>query len=205
MARVSVKTANEALGMDPFDGRRIVGSLRRVARSCQPSPAKRRLPSLPGFRRTAEVALLASIFLWLCFVLTPGLLYPSSLTRMADFIRLSDALERYKADYGSYPVSRNAAGGNDWTGIGWNGIGDNWLPELVPNYLDKLPRDPRNTHIQHAQYILFSNGTDYKLLSMNAEECWLIVRFRPWLNDAVRNKGRACMSYGFQTSGAKGW
>lgn len=205
MARMNVKMAKEGLCKEPFDARRIIGSLRKVARSFQPAPARWRLPRLPAFRRTVEVAVLTCIFLWLCFVLAPGLFYPSSLTRMSDFTRLKEALERYKIDHGSYPVSRNAGGGNDWTGIGWNGMGDNWLPELVPDYLDKLPRDPRNSNIQHAQYIYFSNGTDYKLLSMNAEECRLMVHFRPWLNDKVRNQGGTCTAYGFQTSGAKQW
>jgi hypothetical protein len=187
---------------DPFNIRQMREHLRRLIK----------LWSAAGVRRQStnlwQIAVLSGSLLAVLsvlYVVLPGVLYPMSLTRMADFIQLRDALEMYRAEHGTYPVSRNAGGGNDWTGIGWNGVGENWLPDLTRRYIDKLPRDPRNTSIQHAQYIYFSNGKDYKLLVMNAEECWLVTLLQPWLNDAVRNRSGLCMTYGFQTSGAKAW
>ena len=58
--------------------------------------------------------------------------------RKADLAQIRAALELYRSDNGSYPVT-------DW--VNSQG-GDNWLnvnPPLVPNYIKSLPKDPLNT------------------------------------------------------------
>jgi hypothetical protein len=162
------------------------------------------LPSI-RWRQLTEAALLLAIALLLLVMLLPAWLYPDRAIRLADFAKLMTALESYRADNGHYPISLSAGGGNEWTGIGWNGVGEDWLPGLVPKYLEKLPRDPRGPGIAQAQYIYFSDGQDYKLLSLSTPECRWTVLMNPAMNDPRRNTEDVCEAYGYYTGGAAQW
>jgi hypothetical protein len=199
---VQRRWAKSSAALDEAGGeRRAVAALRDAMTSAAARPRVRRRFNF----RWVEATILAVVLLAIGSMVLPALLYPMNATRLTDLARLSRALDLYRADTGGYPISLNAGGGNDWVGIGWNGIGEDWLPGLVPAYIDKLPRDPRNTDIQHAQYAYFSDGKDYKLLSFNPEGCSLIVLLRPWLNDPVRNTGGSCQAYGVSTPGGQQW
>ncbi|MFA6897134.1 MAG: type II secretion system protein [Patescibacteria group bacterium] len=90
---------------------------------------------------------------------------------MTQLQSVNNAILGYYALYGSYPVS------NGWQGYcsAWGaGLGVNWIPELTTGGLanGSLPIDPRNNGScwnDQAQYIYYSNGTDYKLISHQPE------------------------------------
>jgi peptidoglycan/LPS O-acetylase OafA/YrhL len=147
-------------------------------------------------------ALFASI---VCFAISDSR-YPHFASRQRDLRAIVSALEAYKADHGVYPVTRNAGGGSDWVGIGWNGIRRDWLPsDLVPKYLTEAPRDPRASSVQHAQYVLRSDATNYKLIAIGPEDCRQAVLEYPEMNDTARNTSDACVAYGFWSPGARAW
>lgn len=83
------------------------------------------------------------------------------------------ALERYHALHGAYPGT-----GGRWQGdceaFGGFGYGpEGYIPGLVPDFMDSLPRDP------DARYPLFnagvayrSDGSDYKLILFHTPEAF---------------------------------
>ncbi len=84
---------------------------------------------------------------------------------------VNTALEAYYVSHGSYPVS------NGWEGYcsAWGAsLGLNWIPELAADGLSSgtLPIDPRNNGScwdNTSQFIYYSNGVDYKLISHQSE------------------------------------
>jgi len=130
--------------------------------------------------------------------------YPHFNTRPSDLLVIQRALEKYHAEHGVYPATGPEDGRQVFFGIGWNSNDPNWIPGLVPRYLDRLPIDPRKSNIPNAQYIYASNGAAYKLLAMEPEDCKFAVLVRPWLRDPVRSALRgACIAYGIYTRGAE--
>ncbi len=115
--------------------------------------------------------------------------------RKADLKEMKTALEAYKAKNSDYPPTVGLAacpdsatvGDGDWCGIctTYNVDGTNtdtgasgYIPGLAPEFIPKLPRDPRESKINSSSayplcttdagsncYIYNSNGTDYKLLA----------------------------------------
>jgi hypothetical protein len=154
-------------------------------------------------RRIIPILIVASLAVLAIQRALPVILFPNHAARMNDFLQLGDALERYYRDAGHYPVSHNPEG-QDWVGIGWGDGSENWIPELVPRYLSRLPRDPRDTTIKHAQYIYRSDGRDFKLIALNPEDCTITAFLKPWLSDKVRNRA-ACSAYGVWTQGGAPW
>ena len=81
------------------------------------------------------------------------------------------ALEAYREDNGMYPTTfgiwigdPRPYGGRDY---GVNG----YIPELVPLYLDALPRDPNPDYpTEEFGYVYKSNGLDYKFLAHKTPE-----------------------------------
>jgi hypothetical protein len=163
---------------------------------------RRRLDN--GIDLRSGTAILAMLGLAVVLFLTVGLsaIFPDRGRRLTDLASLRDALVRYRVAEGHFPISLNPSGVNDWTGIGWHGVGENWLPGLVPKYLPELPRDPRHSANEFGQYLYFSNGTDFKLLSLNPEDCRVTTWLRPSLKDPARRPPGACVAYGYWTAGA---
>ena len=61
--------------------------------------------------------------------------------RASDLRQLADALERYNARNGSYPISPTWCGA---LGSNWTSCGSDWIPGLVASgEIKKLPQDPR--------------------------------------------------------------
>ena len=131
--------------------------------------------------------------------------FPNINVRAANLIMIEHALEKYRNDHGGYPITGSVNGRLVFYGIGWNSDDPNWIPGLVPNYLDRLPVDPRKATIKNAQYIYASNGSAYKIVSMLPEDCWFAVLLRPWLRDPVRSPSHKgiCQAYGIYSPGAE--
>ncbi len=86
--------------------------------------------------------------------------------RLKDLRPIAAALERYKAKSGSYPQTQN-----QWFArrscMGMST--DDWIPGLVPEFLDALPRDPRRNDACEQQYHYRSDGQNYELISLLPE------------------------------------
>lgn len=86
---------------------------------------------------------------------------------IADLRQINTSIQAYYSSVGSYPVS------DGWQGYcsAYGGdLGTNWIPELTTQGFTSgsLPIDQRNNGScfdAASQYIYYSNGTDYKLIS----------------------------------------
>lgn len=119
-----------------------------------------------------------------------------------DLLDIVYALERYKKDHRSYPIS--SAGTTGWDSV-INRAGEsreNWIKGLVPDYIEKLPRDPRLLDNSDQQYLYMSNGANYKLIAYNPSNCGAVKNSYPLLIDPKR---RGCQAYGFWTKRASRW
>ncbi len=87
--------------------------------------------------------------------------------RGQDLSSVQRALEMYFADNGSYPTSTNWQGdAPNFGGLAYDQSG--YIPGLVPQYIDVLPRDPNSSYPEtNRGYLYRSNGTDYKVLAFN--------------------------------------
>ena len=118
--------------------------------------------------------------------------------RISDLKQISTALALYYDNNNAYPNS-----GGNWDGIYtcWGDSSTNWIVGLAPTYIGQLPRDPRNHTNCGEQYIYTSNGTDYKLISHQPEDCAAVKSSYPSLIDP----GRDCWAFGYWTDGARSW
>jgi len=173
----------------------------------------------PAVTRWLWGAFAASAVLVSVWILHDRLFPPPHLaTRMSDLATLRTALGRHFERHGHYPVSQSQ--GREWNGIGWHGGEYDWIPGLAPTFVPQLPRDPRHTPNPFQQYVYRSDGKDFKLLVLVAEDCERVLRARPEMGDDVRNVWRAlgafaalqpqqevrqCNAYGFWTPGATFW
>ncbi|HUQ85419.1 MAG TPA: prepilin-type N-terminal cleavage/methylation domain-containing protein [Candidatus Limnocylindrales bacterium] len=71
--------------------------------------------------------------------------------RKADLQQIRAALELYRSDNDSYPVS-------DWVN---SQQGDSWIAGLTPNFLKTVPKDPKNS----GSPVPFSSGYTYSYYS----------------------------------------
>jgi len=117
--------------------------------------------------------------------------------RLRDLDAIKRALERYHGVHGAYPQSQ----GFDGFRTSHGRSGERWIEGLIPDYFSGLPRDPRNDDDPNNQYYYKSDGTDYKLISHNPEDCLIVRRDHPELIDPVRT----CFAYGYWTGGAGNW
>ena len=143
----------------------------------------------------AIIGLLASVVL---VALNGARIKARTTKRTADLSQLQKALEMYYNMNNAYPNS-----GGNWDGIYtcWGDASENWISGLVPAYISRLPRDPRNHTNCGEQYIYNSNGIDYKLISHNPEECSEVKA--KYLN--LIDPARDCWAFGNWSPGAAGW
>lgn len=112
--------------------------------------------------------------------------------RRTDLKEVQMALELYRSAYGiytSYPYPKtddlssceydSSGGGGYWCGAcpsagnkGTSGsIATAWVPDIAPNFLSKLPTDPKPMGTDKC-YLYRSNGADFKLLAhQTVENC----------------------------------
>lgn len=126
--------------------------------------------------------------------------------RLIDLTNIAFALEKYKGDHRSYPLS--SGNGDHWTDKNWDSILKNsseinteWIAGLVPKYIAELPIDPRQDGIPEHQYIYKSNGANYKLIALNPEDCKQIRELVPIFFD---ERFEGC-NYGIWTPNAEKW
>lgn len=118
--------------------------------------------------------------------------------RIADLSKIVIALEKYKRENHSYPIS--SAG---WDGI-YSEYGESksdWIAGLAPKYLDSLPHDLGADPQSTTQYLYRSDGANYKLISNGPDDCEEIKLTSPQLVDPERD----CRAYGFWTERAVAW
>lgn len=139
--------------------------------------------------------------------------------RKTDLKNLQVALEAFHAETGAYPCTWSGPGcatGARWfAGVGcsasWS-TGMNWIPGLVPNYINPLPLDPRqntvnlprivnncNTDATINCYIYQSNTVDYKLAALCTPEGTLNA------NDPFVDPSRTNRSWAVYSSGGRMW
>lgn len=111
----------------------------------------------------------------------------STAQRVSDIRKLHQALLAFHRDHGRYPTSEGR-----WDGLytSYGISSENWIQGLVPNYIESLPRDPRNHKIPDEQYLYWSDGRDFKLLAHNTFDAAVVAKTYPEMHDAIRS-GRA--------------
>lgn len=112
------------------------------------------------------------------------------------------ALEKYKQENRMYPISKSKIP-SGWVGrFDYSGNeNSDWIPNLAPEYLKYLPRDPRNSITFEEQYLYQSNGANYKLTANHPLECDYLKEHHPELIDPTNHDCR----YGYWTPTAKFW
>jgi prepilin-type N-terminal cleavage/methylation domain-containing protein len=122
--------------------------------------------------------------------------------RVSDLRNIQKALELYASDHGgTYPVV-NYSG---YCG-GFDTLGANYIPGIVPTYMSRLPTDPDgNTTVTACCYIYHSpNGSEYKLLI--GHQCTKVnYQSRPSLLDPARDGGSSASLVEPGLPGAYSW
>lgn len=121
-----------------------------------------------------------------------------SVSRAKDLAVVRDALEAYRVVHRAYPRS---SGGWDGLRSKWGEAKDEWISGLVPDHLERLPRDPRENDRPDEQYLYKSDGADYKLISHGPDDLAAVATAHPELIDPVRPG----WAYGYWSAGARDW
>jgi hypothetical protein len=115
--------------------------------------------------------------------------------RLRDFEQMSGALTAYKKAHGAYPVA-------SFVTAYPNGKHEpNWIPGLVPDYLSKIPKDPRGSSDPTRQYMYASDGRDFKIIAHATEDFVSMAKKLPQVIDPRR----PTWAYGIWTNGAATW
>jgi hypothetical protein len=124
--------------------------------------------------------------------LTPPPLYQQ---RISDLKAIESALNGYHSLNGKYPGSQfvSAYSGGSYQ--------EDWIPGIVPRFINKLPLDPRGEINPAHQYMYISDGIDYKLIAHGPEDVGQVEKILPSLMDPRR----PTWAYGFWTKGAAKW
>ena len=114
--------------------------------------------------------------------------------RVSDLQTINAALEAYFRDNGYYPSTDD-----NWISVVQQ-QSEEWLPDLVPDYLDAIPRDPLSSwDFDDPQYCYRSNGSGYKLIARKPGDAERVTSELPVRKDPKRSTGRAVWAYGFWT------
>jgi hypothetical protein len=115
---------------------------------------------------------------------------------LTDLLSIKNALEEYRYKNDSYPLSQ----GFDGLYSKWGYSGPDWIKGMVPEYLPRLPRDLRNNADANQQYLYFSDGRDYKLIShhpVSDDIQWL-----KFFNRGLIDPARPHWAFGYWTEGS---
>jgi len=123
--------------------------------------------------------------------------------RINDLEAIANAVKAFKLKNGVYPNSGNgyAAYKMSWG----QSKGDNWIPELVPEFLEKLPRDPaKSEDADGPQYLYASDGAYFKVIAHYTGDCDDAVRSPRVSKDPVRTKpDGTCWAFGIWSDNGK--
>ncbi len=99
--------------------------------------------------------------------------------RMSSLKEVQLALEVYKAQNGSYPVAGCSAADFAGPGPGTSGFTQctNYIVGLVPDFIDKLPTDPRFENDSNRGFYYQSDGNSYKFMSYDAVETQTVAAY----------------------------
>lgn len=85
----------------------------------------------------------------------------------SDIATLNKSIQLYYADNGTYPVTPTTGTGcsGSWCGFDQT-TGDNFIPGLVPKYINSTPQLPAANHGNDTYLYRSPSGTDYKLIRL---------------------------------------
>ena len=112
-----------------------------------------------------------------------------------DLLSIRKALDRYYIEHLSYPKNKSFDGVQSC----WGESTPNWIPDLAPKYIEKLPNINHKNSNCGNQYLYKSNGKGYKLIVHFPEDCEEIKRDFPSLIDPNRD----CFAYGYWNDDGK--
>jgi len=124
--------------------------------------------------------------------------------RKGDLRTLQLALQQYYADNLSYPIITTWSG--ESTGFGSHTA--DYIPDLVPKYIERLPNDPRANKSYSpcddpsiTGYVYRSNGQDFKLLA----SCGPEGNYGSAATNPFYDPTRPSTAWQVSTPGAVGW
>ncbi len=120
---------------------------------------------------------------------------------LRDLNVVKGGLEAYYRDHGAYPKSSDDGKGWDGPRSKWGERTKVWIKDLVPDYIDALPVDWRNSNSVDYQYLYKSNGKVFKMMNRRPPDCQLAKTIVPKFSDVSRN----CWAYGIYQGYAKTW
>ena len=123
--------------------------------------------------------------------------YPYFSQRVDDLKLINSAIQRFHDLNGRYPSTDRRWVGRHYVYGDLNNV-SRWLPELVPDFIEKLPFDPE-TSIDGAQYTYKSDGKDYKLIVVRSGDCMISFNEGELKADPKRSGPEGCTAYGFWT------
>ncbi len=107
--------------------------------------------------------------------------------RVSELVSVQQALELYYATNGVYPTT-----GFAWLGTcnfpGWTTATTNYIPGLVPTYMNALPRPPASDGATVDCYMYLSDGANYKFLE-HAAGATANYTYAPGFLDPPRDGG----------------
>lgn len=130
--------------------------------------------------------------------------------RLQNLRELRTALETYRSERGSYPMTGPSVDDIDWRGScsGWGasqgGItgATGWIPNLAPTYISVLPLDPKPVPVSPfiKCYLYLSDGVDYMILAYGTMETYSLTN-----NPAPRPGFPDEYDFAVYTQGARDW
>ena len=118
----------------------------------------------------------------------------NSQLRLTQLDDLKKALGKYFSKNGHYPRSVSY----DGIKTKWGKSSKNWIPNLAPEFISELPRDPRMSDDGNVQYLYKSDGKDYKLLAHG-----IAPSTKAELQ--LQDPRRPTWAFGYWTTGALNW
>lgn len=141
-------------------------------------------------------------------------------TRLSALKEVQLAIEQYKAQVGSYPLAGCGATTAQFAGPGTasasgliscaSGNTNFYITGLAPNYIVKLPFDPKFEFVANKGFYYRSDGVSYKLMLYDVVESLTVTSFA---NEYARcpsatgacSSGVPATTYAVYSIGAEGW
>ncbi len=183
---------------------------RRMTRQLYPAPTIERLAALLADKRAdyivfnrllergpEDCSLGAGMFLRRLGDALATPCVTSNSPRLKDLSAIQTALQRYRLEHGSYPVSQG------WDGFmsQWGNPAPDWIDALTPEYIDVLPVAVRLSDADWAMYLYRSDGLDYKMIVVAASDAGEVIAYYPEMKDP----SSSTLIFGVWTDGASDW